>query len=153
MIRQSYDSEWDKSRLSEDQRLIYAVCDVELHREKCHEPLFVCSFEEKCVENGFQLGTPNKYQKSLEIYRSIKDDFVEDLDKSFINGDRGYGGCESPKDYKYDDDPYQSCNNTSCYFDRMKEGKLASIRFAEMLTMFGCTLLLQRMSTKGLERT
>ena len=47
--------------------------------------------------------------------------------ESFNNGDRGYGGCESPKDYKYHDDPYQRCNNTSCSFDRMKEGKLASI--------------------------
>jgi hypothetical protein len=100
MIRQSYDTEWDKSRVSEDQRLIYAVCDVEHPWGKGHEPLFVCSFEDKCVENGFQPGTLNKYQERLEIYRSIKDDFVEDLEKSFHNGDRGYGGYKGPKDYK-----------------------------------------------------
>jgi hypothetical protein len=127
-IRQSYDTAWDVSQLAEDQRLIYAVCgDVENRWRRGHGPPFVCSFEDKCVESGFQLGTPNKYQLRLEIYRSIKGDFVEGLDKCLYDGTRGYSVCESPKDYKYDDDPYQSCNNASCFFDRMKEGTLSSI--------------------------
>jgi hypothetical protein len=128
-IRQSYDIEWDKSRLAEDQRLIYAVCDVERHWGRGHGPPFVDSFEDKCVETGFQLDTPNKYQVRLEIYRSIKGDFVEGLDKCiFSNGKGGYEACESPKDYKYDDDPcHLSCNNASCYFDRIKEGTLDSL--------------------------
>jgi hypothetical protein len=91
-IRDSYDPYWEFDKSFKEQRLIFAVCTSELFGDPT-ELKFIRTFESKCQERGIDLLDADKYQERLEIYRSIKDDFIEGLDRI---------GPGTPADYKAD---------------------------------------------------
>lgn len=96
--RDSYDPFWEADKGAEDQRLIFAVCSYEMVHSAT-QCMFARTFRSKCQERGFDLSDADKYQERLEIYRSIKNDFTEGLDKPYMDDHLRF---EIPANYEQD---------------------------------------------------
>lgn len=115
-IRASYDPYWDKAKVGEDQRLIFALCDAggwcswsSGASKKVHET-FASTFADLCGDAGVQVNTPGKYQQRLLVYRLMKKNCTDkngfnfwqkDLDSCF-HMHNAFQGARKPGDYDYE---------------------------------------------------
>uniref|UniRef100_A0A7S0KXG1 MYND-type domain-containing protein n=1 Tax=Asterionellopsis glacialis TaxID=33640 RepID=A0A7S0KXG1_9STRA len=82
ILRQTFESSFDPSNISSAQRCIYAVCSDGIFCNEGHEA-FEKAFIRKCAESGINFSKVGNFQKRFDIFRAMKDDYVEGLDKPF----------------------------------------------------------------------
>eukprot|EP00521_Asterionellopsis_glacialis_P009561 CAMPEP_0195289700 /NCGR_PEP_ID=MMETSP0707-20130614/5868_1 /TAXON_ID=33640 /ORGANISM="Asterionellopsis glacialis, Strain CCMP134" /LENGTH=379 /DNA_ID=CAMNT_0040349731 /DNA_START=245 /DNA_END=1384 /DNA_ORIENTATION=- len=82
ILRQTFESTFDPSNISLAQRCIFAVCSNETLGNEHHEA-FENAFITKCAEKGFDFSKVGNFQKRIDIFRDMKDEYLEGLDKPF----------------------------------------------------------------------
>ncbi len=102
ILRKIYESKWDRSQLSIDQRCIFAIGAAEVFYGEENE-LWATAFINNCEDNGVDFSKGDNYQKRFNIFRTMQEsgNFTKGLDVP-------YGECyESdvifdPSQYKPD---------------------------------------------------
>jgi hypothetical protein len=117
-LRASYDQHWEAEKLAADQRIISAVCALEMYCSAPHYA-FVNAFRVKSRAKGFDVTDTDKYQERYDIYRSIQDDFNDGLGKAFYTWEV-IGEVKTPAEFKHEDSLlFGGCANPSCFIVHM----------------------------------
>uniref|UniRef100_A0A7S2K7D0 MYND-type domain-containing protein n=1 Tax=Leptocylindrus danicus TaxID=163516 RepID=A0A7S2K7D0_9STRA len=119
-LRDAFDPHFDVKKGAYPQRLIFAVCTVEMYhgRANCS---FARKFLEVCKERGINLEERGDFQMRYEVFNTVSEQVLEGLDKSYSMDIE----FKSPGDYKSKDGLYFGigCTRNGCYsfaYDEMK---------------------------------